>query len=107
MMLSSTRAAKVVVILALAGTISAVGETRQQLHFKVGRKPSISINNQFGAVSVKPGAKREVVVTAVLHSDKVEIDQSHRGNRVDIISHLLAGADQSTGQVDYEVLVPA
>ncbi len=107
MMFSSMRAAKVVVIFALAGTISAAGETRQQLHFKVGRKPSISINNQFGAVSVKAGAKREVAVIAILHSDKVEIDQSHRGNRVDIVSHLLTGADQSTGQVDYEVVVPA
>jgi DUF4097 and DUF4098 domain-containing protein YvlB len=105
-MLSSRRVAQVVAVMTLAGTLSAA-ETRQELRFKVGKKPSISINNQYGPISVKAGAKREVVITAVLHSDKVEVDQSHRGNRVDIVSHLLAGADQSTGQVDYEVLVPA
>jgi DUF4097 and DUF4098 domain-containing protein YvlB len=106
-MLSSRRAAEVVGVVVMVGTLFSVAETRQELHFKVGKKPSISINNQYGPVSVKAGAKREVIVTAVLHSDRVEIDQSHRGNRVDIVSHLLAGADQSTGQVDYEVLVPA
>src|SRR5487761_13406 len=100
-MLRNRYAASLIVMVALAGTLSAAAETRQQLHFKVGRKPSISINNQYGPVSVKAGAKREVTITAVLHSDKVEIDQSHRGNRVDIVSHLLAGADQSSGQVDY------
>jgi DUF4097 and DUF4098 domain-containing protein YvlB len=107
MMLSSERAAKVVVMVALAGAVFAAAETRQEFRFKVGRKASVSINNQYGPISVKAGAKREVVVTAVLHSDKVEVDQSHRGNRVDVMSHLLSGADQTSGQVDYEVVVPA
>src|ERR1017187_10221731 len=107
MMLSRERASCAVVIAVLAGTLLAGAETRQELRFKVGRKASVSINNQYGPISVKAGAKREVVVTAVLHSDKVEVDQSHRGNRVDIVSHLFSGADQTTGQVDYEVTVPA
>jgi DUF4097 and DUF4098 domain-containing protein YvlB len=42
-----------------------------------------------------------------LHSDKVEVDNNQNGNRVDIQSHLLAGADSDSGRVDYEVLVPA
>jgi len=42
-----------------------------------------------------------------LHSDRVEVDNSQTGNRVDIQSHLLAGADAESGRVDYEVLVPA
>ena len=106
-MLSKTRSAGLVGMVVLVGTLFATAETRQELHFKVGKKPSISINNQYGPISVKAGAKREVVVTAVLQSNKVEVDQSHRGNRVDIISHLLPGADQDTGQVEYQVLVPA
>lgn len=106
-MLSKTRGVELVGMVVLLGTLFATAETRQELHFKVGKKPSISINNQYGPISVKAGAKREVVVTAVLQSNKVEVDQSHRGNRVDIISHLLTGADQDTGQVEYQVLVPA
>jgi DUF4097 and DUF4098 domain-containing protein YvlB len=46
-------------------------------------------------------------VTAILHSDKAEIDQSQSGNRVDILSHLFFEATPETGRVDYEVLVPA
>jgi DUF4097 and DUF4098 domain-containing protein YvlB len=48
-----------------------------------------------------------VVVNAILHSDKVEVDNNQSGNRVDIQSHLLAGADSDSGRVDYEVLIPA
>jgi DUF4097 and DUF4098 domain-containing protein YvlB len=47
------------------------------------------------------------VVTAILYSGKVEVDQSKSGNRVSVQSHLLEGADAETGRVDYEVLVPA
>jgi DUF4097 and DUF4098 domain-containing protein YvlB len=57
-------------------------------------------------VVVKAGANREVVVTAILHSDRVELDQSKSHNRIDIVSHLLAGADRKTGIVEYEVQVP-
>ena len=47
------------------------------------------------------------MVTAILYSDKVEIDQSKSGNRVSVLSHLLDGANPDSGRVDYEVLVPA
>jgi len=46
-------------------------------------------------------------VTATLSSNKVEVDEEQIGNRIEIASHLLPGAGQETGQVDYEVLIPA
>jgi len=46
-------------------------------------------------------------VNATTYSDKVEVDQSQSGNRVDVQSHLLAGASADNARVDYEVLVPA
>jgi DUF4097 and DUF4098 domain-containing protein YvlB len=100
-------AAQFVIVLALAGVAYANGDIRKDLHFKVGKRPMITIDNPYGAVVVRAGATREVVVTAILHSDKVEVDQSQSHNRIEIISHLLAGADASTGAVEYEVLVPA
>jgi DUF4097 and DUF4098 domain-containing protein YvlB len=42
-----------------------------------------------------------------LHSDKVEVDNSQSGNRIEIQSHLLPGADAVSGRVDYDILVPA
>jgi DUF4097 and DUF4098 domain-containing protein YvlB len=106
-MLSKQRAAELVVIMILAGVVLATAEDHKEYRFKVGRKASISIVNQFGPISVKAGARKEVIVTAILHSDKVEVDQGQSGSRVTLLSHLLPGADATSGQVEYQVVVPA
>src|ERR1700678_34006 len=102
----SKRAAKLVVIgLVVAGTL--VAESRKEYQFTFVRKDGVSVMNPYGSITVKPSLNNTVVVNAILHSDKVEIDNNQNGNRVDIQSHLLAGADSDSGRVDYEVLVPA
>jgi DUF4097 and DUF4098 domain-containing protein YvlB len=101
------RAAKLAVVVVLAGTTLVLAETRKELHFKVHRRASVSIINQYGPISVKPSPSRTVEVLATLHSDKVEVDQNQSGDRIDIQSHLLPGADPESGRVDYEILVPA
>jgi Putative adhesin len=105
-MSSGKCAATAATMLMLVGVSLCAENIRKDLHFKVGKRPMISINNPYGPVLVKAGAAREVVVTAILHSDKVEIDQSKSHNRVDIVSHLLPGADPASGVVEYEILVP-
>ena len=99
--------AKLVVAVLFAGSVVATAETRQEFRFKVHRRASVSIANQFGPIWVKPSSGEEVVVTAVLHSDKVEVDHTYSLNRVSITSHLLSGADAESGRVEYQVLVPA
>jgi len=96
-----------VVMVLVVAAFAAAETSRKEYHFKVGHRASVSIINQFGPISVKPGPGKQVVVTAILYSDKVEIDQSKSGKRVSVLSHLLEGADANTGRVDYEVLVPA
>ncbi len=99
--------AKLVVAVLLAGTIVATAETRKEFRFRVHRRASVSIANQFGPISVKPSSGKQVLVTALLYSDKVEVDHTHSSNRVSITSHLLPGADAETGRVEYQVSVPA
>jgi DUF4097 and DUF4098 domain-containing protein YvlB len=89
----------------LAGTL--LSQSRKEYRFTVGSKASVSVNNPYGSISVKPSAGNTVVVSALVHSDKVVVDNSQMGNRVDVQSHLLAGADAQSGRVDYEILVPA
>jgi len=96
-----------VVMILVVAAFAAAETTRKEMHFKVGRRANISIVNQYGPISVKPGPGKRVVVTAISYSGKVEIDQSKRGNRVSVLSHLLDGADANSGRVDYEVIVPA
>jgi len=101
----SQRSAKLVAIgVVVAGTL--IAESKKEYHFAVGPKAGVSVVNPYGSISVKPSTNNTVVVNAVLHSDKVEVDNSQNGNRVDIQSHLLAGADPDSGRVDYELLVP-
>src|SRR5215469_7188983 len=94
----------------LAGTMMSgtlVAETHKELRFNVGPRAGVSVNNPYGSVSVKPSTGNLVVINAVLSSDKVEIDNALVGNRVEIQSHLLPGADAESGRVDYEILAPA
>jgi DUF4097 and DUF4098 domain-containing protein YvlB len=105
-MMMSTRAVELAIVSALlAGTLAA--ETHKEARFNVGPKAGVSVNNAYGSISVKPSGGNVVVINAVLHSDKVEVESRQSGNRVDVESHLLPGADAQSGRVDYEVLVPA
>jgi DUF4097 and DUF4098 domain-containing protein YvlB len=104
----SMRRATIVSLLALIFVAhQTLGETRKELRFTVGPNAIISVLNQYGPITVKPSANNQMTVTAIPHSDRVEVDQDQSGSRVEIRSHLLAGADAQSGQVDYEVLVPA
>jgi DUF4097 and DUF4098 domain-containing protein YvlB len=87
------------------GTLAA--QTHKDYRFNVGPNAGVSVNNPFGSVSVKPATGNVVVISAVLYSDKVEVDNNLVGNRVEIQSHLLPGGDAESGRVDYEILVPA
>ncbi|HEY3617095.1 MAG TPA: DUF4097 family beta strand repeat-containing protein [Candidatus Sulfotelmatobacter sp.] len=89
----------------LAGTLFA--EARKEYRFNVGVKAAVSVSNPYGSISVKPSTGNVVVVNALLYSDKVEVDHNLVGNRVEVQSHLLAGADAQSGRVDYEIFVPA
>jgi len=89
----------------MAGTLSA--ESHKEFRFNVGPRAGISVNNPYGSISVKPSTGSTVLINAVLHSDKVEVDNTQSGNRIEIQSHLLQSADADSGRVDYEILVPA
>jgi len=99
-------AAGALTVVMAASFAFGAGVTRKDLHFKVGKHSMVSINNQYGSVRVKAGAPRQVSVTAILHSDKVELDQAISGNRINLVSHLLPGSDETTGVVEYEMTVP-
>ena len=106
--MESRSAAKLAGIILIASVAAmAASESRKEYRFTVGPQASVSINNQYGPISVKPGASNVVVVRVLLRSDKVEVDRNQSGNRVDILSHLFPGATAETGRVDYEVLVPS
>jgi DUF4097 and DUF4098 domain-containing protein YvlB len=100
------QATVVTLVLVTCLASAALAETKKEYRFTVGANANISVDTQYGAISVRPGSGNQVVVRATLKSDNVEVDQQQNGNRIEIASHLLQGADQQTGQVDYELLIP-
>ena len=93
------------VLVITAGTLAA--ETRKEFKFNVGPKSGLSVNNPYGSISVKPSSGNTVVINALLYSDKVEVDNTQTGNRIEVQSHLLQGADAQSGRIDYEILAPS
>jgi DUF4097 and DUF4098 domain-containing protein YvlB len=82
-------------------------ETKKEYRFTVGAHPNISVDTQNGSISAKPGNAASVIVTALIKSNNVEVDQKQNGNRIDIASHVLQGSGQQAGEIDYELLIPA
>lgn len=102
----SSRIVELVAISAIL-TGSLVAQTHKEYRFNVSTKSGVSVNNPYGSIWVRPSTGNTVVINAVLSSDRVEVDNSQSGNRVEIQSHLLSGADPQSGRVDYEILVPS
>ncbi len=103
----SRRAVRIGMVIGVVMAGSLIAESRKEYRFNVGPKSGVSVNNPYGSISVKPSSSSVVVVSALTHSDKVEVENNQSGNHVDVQSHLLPGADIESGRVDYEILVPA
>ena len=103
----TTQLAAIGAVVAGMTVAGLAAETHKEFHFNVAPKAGVSVNNPYGSISVKPSTGNVVIVNAILASDKVEVDNSLVGNRVEIQSHLMPGADERSGRVDYEILAPA
>jgi DUF4097 and DUF4098 domain-containing protein YvlB len=68
---------------------------------------NVSIVNQAGTINVKPSSGKQVVITGTPASDKVEVDCTQAGPRIEARTHQLQKTDDRNGRVDYTVEVPA
>jgi len=93
-------------VLAAGMASAAFAQATKEYRYTVAPHAIISVDTLYGAISARPGSDREVVVTATLKSNNVEVDQHQSGNRVEIASHLVRGTDQPSGRVDYQLVIP-
>ena len=94
------------IVLATCLASVAIAESRKEYRFNVGPQANVSVDAQYGAISVKPGSANQVLITAITKGDKVNVESQQNGNRVEVGSRVRPGADQQSGRVDYEVAVP-
>ncbi len=97
-------AALVIVLIASLPIVSWAAP--KQFRYTLAPGGSVSVVNEYGRVTLKPSAGRQVIITATPSSDKVEVDCAQNGNRVEVRSHFLQRASQQEGQVDYDIQVP-
>ena len=95
-----------VLILALSIPLLALAE-KKEFRYILNSAGSLSLANQKGSVTVKPSTGRQVVITADHNSDKVEVDSSQNGSRINVRTHNLGKASGEELRVDYEIQVPA
>jgi DUF4097 and DUF4098 domain-containing protein YvlB len=87
----------------LFGLLAAAQE-KKAITYTVGPKAIISITNNYGPITVKPSANRQVVVTTVSRSDAITFVNEQHGNRIELRS---MSSRQGAALVDYTVLVPS
>lgn len=85
----------------------ASAQIKRDFKYSLGQQASVTINNEYGPIFVKPSGNSQVLVTAILQSDKVEIDETRNGDRVQLKTHLLPGSTPANRSVEYQVQVPA
>lgn len=88
-------------------TVAAPAQNRKELKYTVQPGASLSIINDQGPITVRPATGRQVLVSITLRSNKVELDQSQTGNRIELRTHLQPGTSGDAARVDYEVSAPA
>jgi DUF4097 and DUF4098 domain-containing protein YvlB len=87
--------------------LAASAQTKKEFRYTVSPKATIVVVNRFGPITVHPSAGNQVLAIATLHSSKVEVDDNHNGNRVELHTHFLQSANPQEGEVDYDLQVPA
>lgn len=91
----------------LLAVAAFAADTRKEFRYTVAPGGSVTVTNDSGPVEIKGSGGRQVVIVATTHSDKVEVDCDHNGNRVWATTHFLQRADDPDGRVEYHVLVPS
>jgi len=84
-----------------------VAQNRREYRFNVGQGAKISVDTQYGSITVRPGSSNQILIVATQKSDKSIVDTLQSGGRIEVRSRLLPGADLQSGRVDYEMSVPA
>jgi DUF4097 and DUF4098 domain-containing protein YvlB len=80
---------------------------RLEKRFTVDGRAVVTLRNAEGRILVKSWQRSEVEILADHASDRVEVDATQHGNRIEVITHVLAQAVSPQDlQANYEIHVP-
>jgi DUF4097 and DUF4098 domain-containing protein YvlB len=76
-------------------------------HFTVDGHSVVTIHNPNGTITIHSWNKPEVMVSADHASDRVEVDATQMGNRIDLVTHTLANSvTPEEFEANYQISVP-
>ena len=94
-------------ILFLGAASPALAQQHLEKQFTVQPHPLVTLHNPSGTVVISSWNKPTVMVVSDHNSEKVEVDAEQVGNRVDIVTHLLAeNATPDELRANYVITVP-
>ncbi len=99
-------ATRTLAVVACCTLAAFAADTRKDFKYNVTPGASVSITNYDGPVTIRQAPGKQVLITAVSHSDKVEVDETGTGNRIGLRTHILQRAEGNDGSVSYDVQVP-
>jgi len=85
-------------------------DTRKEFKYNALPGSTVKVSNSSGSIEVHPvAAGRQVIIAATTHSDKVQVNSSQMGNRINATTDFVQPVDPGSkdGQVEYEVSVPS
>ena len=98
---------QLVSVVILATAICASAEVRKEFRFTVGPGSVISITNQYGPISVKPGAAARSSWSPSFIPTRSRLTRRRAETAWTFSATFFPPADAEAGRVDYEVSVPA
>ncbi len=93
------------IILAACAVFAA--DVHKEFRYTVGPGATLNVVNETGPVTVRPSGSRQVIISTTAHSDKVAVDSSQTGNRIEAQTHVLGKPSADETRVDYDIQVPA
>ena len=92
---------------AMVACTAFAADLHKEFRYTVGPGATLNVVNQAGSVSVHTSSSRQVIISTTSHSDKVEVDSSQTGNRIEAQTHVLGNPTGDEARVDYDIQVPA
>jgi DUF4097 and DUF4098 domain-containing protein YvlB len=92
---------------ALVACAAFAADAHKEFRYTVGPGATLNVVNQAGSVTIHPSNSRQVIISTTAHSDKVEVDSSQTGNRIEAQTHMRGNPSDEEARVDYDIQVPA
>jgi DUF4097 and DUF4098 domain-containing protein YvlB len=101
----------ILALLLVAGLAAHAADTRKETRLDLASGGTLTIVDNYGSVTLHNGSGKQVIISSIIHSAKVETDQNVTADkhRAEVVVHALSDQKPTPDEarVDYDITVPA